>query len=377
MLESGGLSSERFAASLGSGHKVEPSRHAQPDVAMRRGLGGTSHWWGGRCVSRTSTTLISPRAIARRRARGQSTTPKLQVGTRRRRPFLGVGPPTFEDPVKPWTRLEGASFDKLERWARKVDMGVVHCERLSRLTCITILLGATVTGLHFDHKGGRVVRLTTRSLERTKEIAPKQVVLACGELETTRLLLAAFRSRTDLFGGQDGALGRYYMGHMSGKIADIVLSDPERAGDLDFFMHEGAYVRRKFSLAAEVQAREQLRNISFWADNRPFHAVDHRSGVLSAAWLTLFVKPVGRLLASEGVRQKPRRAAALSLACACWQCRSQPHSPPVMNSRRSCMLATFRARRDPDFFCAARVGVIRYTTILSRVPNRNSRPSMF
>ena len=182
-------------------------------------------------------------------------------------------------------------------------MGVVHCERLSQSSRITILLGATVTGLHFDHKGGRVVRLTTRSLERTKEIAPKQVVLACGGLETTRLLLAAFRSRTDLFGGQDGALGRYYMGHMSGKIADIVLSDPERAGDLDFFMHEGAYVRRKFSLAAEVQAREQLRNISFWADNRPFHAVDHRSGVLSAAWLTLFVKPVGRLLASEGVRK--------------------------------------------------------------------------
>src|SRR5262245_29093150 len=50
VLESGHEQPDRFAATLTAGHSVDTERHAPAGIAMCRGLGGTSRWWGGRCV---------------------------------------------------------------------------------------------------------------------------------------------------------------------------------------------------------------------------------------------------------------------------------------------------------------------------------------
>jgi hypothetical protein len=92
------------------------------------------------------------------------------------------------------------------------------------------------------------------------------------------------------------------MGHLSGEIADIVLTDPRLAKDLEFLPHKGAYVRRRFTLGERTLRREHLCNIAFWADNPPFHAADHWNGALSLVWLALAIKPIGRLLCSESER---------------------------------------------------------------------------
>jgi hypothetical protein len=52
-------------------------------------------------------------------------------------------------------------------------------------------------------------------------------VLACGGIETTGVLLAHQRDNPLAFGGTGGPLGRYYMGHISGKVANIVLRRPD------------------------------------------------------------------------------------------------------------------------------------------------------
>ena len=58
------------------------------------------------------------------------------------------------------------------------------------------------------------------------------------------------------FGGVDGPLGRYYMGHLSGKIANILFDDPDSIDDLDFKLDEGgAYYRRRLMLTAEAQSQ--------------------------------------------------------------------------------------------------------------------------
>ena len=54
----------------------------------------------------------------------------------------------------------------------------------------------------------------------------RRFVLAMGGVETTRFLLHTQRRWPGQFGGAGGALGRYYMGHISGKIASIVFDDP-------------------------------------------------------------------------------------------------------------------------------------------------------
>ena len=75
-----------------------------------------------------------------------------------------------------------------------------------------------------------------------------------GGVETTRLLLRTQQRWPAQFGGVDGPLGRYYMGHIAGKIASIVLNDPDSVNDLDFKLDEsGAYRRRRIMLTADVQ----------------------------------------------------------------------------------------------------------------------------
>ena len=65
-------------------------------------------------------------------------------------------------------------------------------------------------------------------------VAVSQVVLAAGGNESTRLLLAEQRRQPGLFGGPDGPLGRFYMGHVVGRIADIAFESQALHDGLDF-----------------------------------------------------------------------------------------------------------------------------------------------
>ena len=98
-----------------------------------------------------------------------------------------------------------------------------------------------------------------------RRLPVRNLVIAAGGLESTRLLLAAQRDAPNRFGGIDGPLGRYYMGHVIGDIAEIVFSNAALAGAFDYFVDaHGSYVRRRFvpsqSTAAAREDPEQ-RNV--------------------------------------------------------------------------------------------------------------------
>ncbi|MGY4344974.1 choline dehydrogenase-like flavoprotein [Bradyrhizobium sp. GM7.3] len=100
----------------------------------------------------------------------------------------------------------------------------------------------------------------------------------------------------------DAALGKFYMGHISGKVADVVFSNPRSINEFDFFVEGSHFARRRFTLSNETLRRENILNIAFWIDNPPFHNAGHASGILSAVWLMLAIPFIGRQLLSEGVR---------------------------------------------------------------------------
>lgn len=301
LLESGEASPEPFAAGLTAGHAVDPQRHATPDVAICRALGGTSRWWGGRCVPFDDIDFME-----RPQAR-DAIWPIDHAAVRAHYPaaaaFFGVDPARFETAPQSAAPLEGVRFDPLERWTPEIDMAARHRVRLETSSRLTIVLGATVVDMAFDAGGERIAALTVAARSGRVTHTPSRTVLACGGLETARLLLAVQRTRPDAFGGSEGALGRGYMGHISGKIADIVLADPKSVPDHDFFLDEGrVWARRRLQLTAEAQLEAGVLNTAFWADNPPFHRAEHRNGLLSLVWLALAIPPVGRLLVSEGVR---------------------------------------------------------------------------
>ena len=255
VLESGHEQPDPFAAALTAGHGVDAERHAAAGIAICRGLGGTSRWWGGRCVPLDDIDFAQRPHVPN--AAWPIPHQEISRWYEAAASFFGIGPARFTA-----ARASSATFgdvrsDQLERWTPEIDAGRRHRTQLANSRRITVMMGATVTELLLAEDGRRVIGLTLGDTNRTVHIAPRRVVLACGGLETTRLLLRAQQQRPSLFGGRDGPLGRGYMGHASGKIADLVLADPAAATAYDFFVDDGVYARRRFTLKPEAQAAGQ------------------------------------------------------------------------------------------------------------------------
>ena len=311
LLESGQEQPDQFAATLTAGHGVGDA-HAPAELAICRGLGGTSRWWGGRCVP------FDDIDFAERSHLPAAAWPIAHDEISRWYPaaaaFFGIEPARFESQAAGWTDIGDIRFDQLERWTPEIDAGRRHRESLADSHLVTVVLGATVTAIELADDGRRVAGLSVSDAARSIRFQPTRVVLACGGLETARLLLDVQRRWPSALGGQGGPLGRRYMGHISGKIAHLVLADPAAARLHDFFLDDGAFSRRRFTVRPQAQLRERLLNIALWADNPPFHMAGHRNGILSLVWIALAIAPIGRRLVSEGVRvshvgPRPRRWA--------------------------------------------------------------------
>ncbi len=309
LLESGGLRPGREAGDLSDARIVKQHRHAPMTIASARAFGGTSHWWGGRCVPYDDVDFEV------RRTAPEAAWPFgpeiLAPWYRQAVEFLGCGPARFDMPAPGWEDLGDVRFDTLERWTPQTDIGAKYLDEVKRSSTLALALQTTVTSLMIE--GDRVVGLEVVTPEGRRRVKSRRFVLAAGGLETTRLLLISQAQRTGLFGGPDGPLGRFYAGHISGKIADVALANPADVAAHDFFLDGQSYVRRRFTLKANAQ-RTGLLNTAFWLDNPPFYDSSHRSALLSAVWIALAIKPIGRLILSEGVRRShvgPRPYASI------------------------------------------------------------------
>lgn len=370
LLESGREGSDAFAAALSSDHLIDERRHAPTQIAICRGLGGTSRWWGGRCVPFDDVDFARrphvPGAVWPITHRDISSWYDAAAD------FFGIGPARFTTSTASQSLDGHVRTDQLERWTGNIDAGRRNRARLAQSTLIKVVLGATVTEFKVSDDGRRVVELTACDAKERRRIAARSTVLACGGLETTRLLLFAQQNRPGLFGS---TLGRFYMGHASGKIADVVLADPATASGHDFFLDEGVYVRRRFTLAREVQQRERLLNIAFWLDNPPFHQAAHRNGILSLVWMALAVPPIGRRLLPEAIR-----AIHVGPAPHRWSdhLRNVLRSPlETLQNLATIVQARFLARpRRPGFLIRSAEGRYALHFLAEHGPNGNSRVSL-
>jgi choline dehydrogenase-like flavoprotein len=279
---------------------ADERRHAPMELAVCRALGGTSWTWGGRCV------------------------PYDDIDFLHRDVVHGVHWPISHDEVRPWYTLAAnylfcgehrfsipyhrdlsheITLNSLERWTTEPRIILMVREKLLRSSRIQIALNTTLTGIHLSPDGNRVESLDVMTPSGRSTVAARRIILAAGGVESTRLLLHFQQQYPRLFGGVDGPLGRYYMGHISGKIATIRFDRPAEAAQLDFQRDsDGSYYRRRFMLSTMAQLENSLLNAAFWPDNPHFYDPGHRSGVLSAVFLALAFPPTGRRLLPEAIR---------------------------------------------------------------------------
>jgi glycine/D-amino acid oxidase-like deaminating enzyme len=301
------------AAARPPGYVVDPATHAPLELTTRRGIGGSSWLWGGRCVQFDALDF-EPRDYINGSGWPIGET-DVSPWAAAAADYLDCGVPSFLSGAADWTGLSEVSVTRIERWARQPKLAARLGARATEHPGISVLCEATVIDIGFDPSGTGVTHLLVRHQRDTVEVRASRFILACGGLETTRLLLSVQRRLPRHFGGVDGALGRYYMGHLSGSIANIQLTDASDIRDLDFALDDhNVYVRRRFTFSDRVKLERRLLNTSFYADNPPFYDARHRNATLSLVFLALSVAPIGRRLIAEGIRLRhigppPRRYA--------------------------------------------------------------------
>lgn len=298
LLESGGEASRPESQKLSEAANLSPDNHYAPHITVARRLGGTSNLWGGRCLP------LDPIDF---RVRPWLDLPAWPITDADLSPWLeaactmlDAGHSVYREMLQGVIADDAFSFDTLERWSNTPRAQDIHKAVLKSCPNLLVALGATVLGFNTDD----LARITALSLHLEGEgngiLNTARVVLAAGGNESTRLLLAHQCHHPTRFGA---ALGRYYMGHVNGQIADIIIKNKALHDGMGFHVDlNGSYVRRRIVPSETRQTDCRLANVAFWPVGPAIAKAEHHSGPLSAIFLAMSIGPLARCLIAEPIR---------------------------------------------------------------------------
>jgi len=310
LVESGERGFRADVQELAAAAGWDPERHAPMSIAARRQVGGASAIWGGRCVP------FDPIDFERRDLVGHGAWPVLYDDIAPffqracdwfvcgRAAFDGSRLPHLPPSIVPGLPNGDVRTSTFERWSLPTDFGREYSARLKSSTRVRLMTGLTCSRVVLVPGQRRVDHLELRGLGgRRATVRARRYVLACGGLETTRLLMASPGPEGGSIGDHSGHLGRWYMAHMEGTVARIHFDTPPQATVFGYERDlDGVYVRRRFSFSGAAQKRLGLPNIVGWVANPDLPDPSHGSGALSFAYLAL-VSPLGGMFAADAQRE--------------------------------------------------------------------------
>jgi choline dehydrogenase-like flavoprotein len=383
LLESGTANPRNPAQAL-SKAELDTSRHAPLHQAVSRQLGGTSALWGGRCIP------LDPIDFAERPASTVPGWPIPYEEVAARYPkacaYTGCGASVFDArtaltgdaSIVPGLPDGEVRSSTIERWASPANFGKMYEKRLRKHDRVRLVLDATCTSINFADTPARVSDIAVRSMRgNSLEVKAQHYIICAGGLETTRLLLNSDAVHRDGVGNDSGNVGRYYMGHLSGKIADIQFTtDPDKT----IYQFEkdsaGVYCRRRLTVSAAAQREHGLLNCALFLDNPALNDARHKNGILSFAYLALTAPLLNRFLAPEAIVQAARGAVLPG--------QTRQHFYNVMADAKS--VATFvprfgyqrylARRRIPGFFLKSATNRYSLHYHAEQAPHADSRVSL-
>ncbi|MGD0882231.1 MAG: FAD-dependent oxidoreductase [Acidimicrobiales bacterium] len=309
LVESGSRTFDPSVQDLSAAAAWDPTRHAPMPLAIRRQVGGTSAIWGGRCVpydpidfERRPFVDVSSWPVTYDEMAGyfQRSCDWLVCG---RAMFDAAGLPDAPASIVPGLEDGGVTASTLERWSLPTDFGATYLRQLTTLPRLRLLTGVTATRIVVPPENGaadHVAARTTVGGEVT--LHARAIVVACGGLEGTRLLLSSPGPRGGQLGAESGHLGRWYMAHAEGVIANLHFSTPAASTVFDYERDvDGVYVRRRFAFTEEFQLEHELPNIAGWIANPELPDAAHGNGQLSFVYLALH-SPLGPMFAPDAQR---------------------------------------------------------------------------
>ncbi len=280
VIEQGGFNSGEIDETIDRDEIVSRDTHDPRQRTNREAVGGTLLGWGGRCVP------FDPEDFSTQSGRHAHPWPisfdDYAKWVAPAAEFLDSDT-EFEKPAPAgWPSVEGVSVERVELLNALGQADALQDRLQQGREPVDLLKQAQLLSMRWS--GGPQARV--RELEllhegQTTTLPCQQVVLACGGLETTRLLLLDQAARPGAFGGVSGALGRYYMGHLTGAVAEIIFRDPAVCSGFGYQSENGhSPYRRRFVLTGDAPS-----NVAFWIENLAQADPRNRSGEISAKYL--------------------------------------------------------------------------------------------
>ena len=292
-----------------------PANHHDPYECTNKGLGGTSATWGGRCVMYDEVDFVDRSVLQGECTWGEDSLDAVSPYLAKAADYFECGKSPFDlNEMPKWKDLriaegfvEGDVLDsRLERWSMPTRFGPRYHEELSSLPNLTVLFGVEARDFSEPNENGRIESLELREVTTGKILTVRagSFVLAAGTQESTRILLRNKQvfNRLDDESSPPESLGRYYQGHVSGKIATICFKGDPKKTDYQFQQDEdGTYFRRRFQISKSAIEREDLLNTAIWLDNPLYHDPSHRSGAMSVMYLAMITPILGKRLAPPAI----------------------------------------------------------------------------
>ena len=393
LIESGQEKFDPSIQALSDAGEWDEHRHAPMSMAVTRQIGGTSAIWGGRCVPYDPVDFASrpfvgsipwPVTYEELSQYFQRACDWLVCG---RAAFNASEMPDLPDAIVPGMVDGNVTTSTFERWSLPTDFGKTYSGQLRHSAHVRVMTGVTCVEVVCPREATRAEYLECRTLAGKRiEVQARAFVLACGGLEGTRLLMESSGPQGGELGNESGHLGRWYMSHAEGIVANVRFSTPPRSTIYGYERDvDGVYVRRRFAFTKEFQLAQELPNVVAWLGNPDLSDAHHKSGALSFAYLALS-SPFGPKLAPDAMR----------LALTGIEVPGSPYPPGDVTSRGSHLLnilcdpvSTCRfivgfgskrflspGRRAPGFFCYSKENVYPLQYHGEHLPNSSSRVNL-
>lgn len=262
LLESGGQSFDEAVHAL---NELAPGvPYAREMTGRYRGLGGSSTRWGGRMIP------ISAAETKDRPHLGLSgwALPYGALSPYRSEVegMMGLSSGSFEeealnelDPAGSFLRGHPDFVCRWQKWPAfaRCNLANTLADEIASARTLEIWLDATVTDFVLDEANGRLKSLVARSLDdRVLSVTADDFVVACGTIETTRMLLwLDARSGGRAFERTD-VLGRYFQDHLNVDLGGISRDDPVATNRLFGYRFAGG-TRRSWHLELSPQAQRE------------------------------------------------------------------------------------------------------------------------
>ncbi|MPR32132.1 GMC family oxidoreductase [Cytophagaceae bacterium SJW1-29] len=291
---------------------TNPTNHYSPEESTNKGMGGTSATWGGRCVMYDEIDFLDRPILKGECTWNLNSLEDLQQYLPRAANYFECGNPDFNlnlvDDYQYHPIAEGFSEgivldSKIERWSMPTRFGKRYKKDIQEYSNLIVLEAFEARDFAVPDETGKVNRLIIRNVisKKVETVHAKRFVIAAGAQESTRILL---RNKQLFANLKDApiALGKYYQGHLSGKIATVKFYGDPLKTDYGFIVDkEGIFLRRRFQFSTEYLQEKNLLNTAIWLDNPLYYDPAHRNGPMSFMYLALISPILGKKLAPPAI----------------------------------------------------------------------------